>query len=353
MQRPLFFALLWLPVLMPLSALADSLPVRIVTAEPVAASREVVMTGTLQAVETYGAAFRDSGRLLAVLPRQGDRVAQGDELARIDAAQADAAARAAQAALSGAEARLQEAQQARDRAQGLLQRGAGTRADVDAATEALLAAGSARDQAAAALAKARSTQRDTVLRAPRAGIVTARSAEPGQVVSAGQAVVTIAADGGTEAVFNAPDGVDLEAFLGRPVRLSLIDQPEITLQAELTEVSPVVNTETGSVTVKARVTGDVPPGVAFGSPLIGRADMAKPEGISLPWTALAALAGKPAVWVVDPASMTVALRPVAVSEYGADSFLVADGIETGVQIVADGAHLLYPGRAVTAQEGAK
>ncbi len=34
--------------------------------------------------------------------------------------------------------------------------------------------------------------------------------------------------------------------------------------------------------------------------------------------------------------MTVALRPVAVSEYGADSFLVADGIETGVQVVADG-----------------
>ena len=46
-------------------------------------------------------------------------------------------------------------------------------------------------------------------------------------------------------MFNAPDGVDLGAFLGRPVRLSLIDQPDIVLQGQLTEVSPVVDQATG------------------------------------------------------------------------------------------------------------
>lgn len=349
MLKPFAPALMCLMALTPGIALAEPLPVRIVSAQPVSGSHEVVLTGTLQAVESYGAAFRDSGRLLAVLLRKGDRVAQGDALARIDPTQAEAAARAAQAALAGAEARLREARQARDRAQGLRQRGAGTQADLDSATGALIAAEAVRDQAAAALAKARSTLDDTVLRAPSAGIVTARSAEPGQVVNAGQAVLTIAADGGAEAVFNAPDGVDLEAFLGRPVRLSLIDQPDIALQAQLTEVSPVVDQATGSVAVKARLTGDLPEGVAFGSPVIGRADMARPEGIALPWTALAAKGGAPAVWIVDPAQMTVALAPVTVAEYGVDTVLVSDGVAPGAQVVADGAHLLFPGRSVIAR----
>ena len=84
-------------------------------------------------------------------------------------------------------------------------------------------------------------------------------------------------------------------------------------------------------------------------PVIGRADMARPEGIALPWTALAAKGGAPAVWIVDPAQMTVALAPVTVAEYGVDTVLVSDGVAPGAQVVADGAHLLFPGRSVIAR----
>lgn len=328
------------------AGLAEPLPVHIATAALSADMGESVVTGTLQAIEEFPVSFPQGGRVISVAVREGDSVVQGQELARVDPTQADAGLRAAQASLGGAEAALREAQQASDRAAELLTRGAGTRAEVDTATRSLLAAQATRDQAEAQLSKARTAQGNTVLRAARAGIVTARSVEPGQVVNPGQKVVSMAADGGLEGVFNAPDGVDLEAFLGARVRLTLVDQPDSSLNATISEVSPLVEPSTGAVIVRAQLDGKVPAGVVFGSPVVGHLDLPQLPAITVPWTALTALAGAPAVWVVDPATMQVAQKPVSVVAYGADTVRLSDGIVAGQMVVTDGAQLLYPGRTV-------
>lgn len=352
MKRPLAVMTLGLAALagaaVPSPALAGPLPVHIVTAHQSLPRREAVFTGTLQAIEEFPVSFPQGGRVISVEVREGDHVAAGEELARVDPTQADAALRAAQAGLSSAEAALREAQQASDRAQELLSRGAGTRADVDTATRSLLAAQASRDQLQAQLSKARTTQGNTVLRAPRAGIVTARGAEPGQVVNPGQAVVSMAADGGLEAVFNAPDGVDLEAFLGDAVSLTPVDQPQITLPATISEVSPLVDATTGTVRVKARLSATAPEGVVFGTAVVGRLALPGTPSIELPWTALTGLNGKPAVWTVDPASMAVAQVPVTVSDYGAASVQISAGLSDGALVVSDGSQQLFPGRIVAA-----
>ena len=311
-------------VLLAAGASADPLPVHIVTAEMTVPLTEEALTGTLQAVEAFPVSFPQGGRVISVAVRDGDRVVAGQELARVDPTQADAALRAATATLNGADAALREAQQASDRAAELLSRGAGTRADVDTATKTLLAAQASRDQADAQLSKARTAQGNTVLTAPRAGTITARVAEPGQVVNPGQKVVSMAADAGLEAVFNAPDGVNLEAFLGDKVSLIPVDQPDL----------------------KARVDSAVPEGVVFGTPVIGRLTIPQVPGITLPWTALTALAGRPAVWMVEPATMTVSQVPVTVSAYGGDTVRLSGGIAPGTMVVTDGSQLLFPGRDV-------
>lgn len=327
-------------------ASADPLPVHVVTAEMSVPLTEVALTGTLQAIEAFPVSFPQGGRVISVAVRDGDRVEAGQELARVDPTQADAALRAATASLNGADAALREAQQASDRAAELLSRGAGTRADVDTATKTLLAAQASRDQADAQLSKARTAQGNTVLTAPRAGTITARVAEPGQVVNPGQKVVSMAADAGLEAVFNAPDGVNLEAFLGDKVALIPVDQPDLTLDGTITEVSPLVDPNTGSVVLKARVDSAVPEGVVFGTPVIGRLTIPQVPGITLPWAALTALAGAPAVWTVEPATMTVSQVPVIVSAYGGDTVRLSGGIAPGTMVVTDGSQLLFPGRDV-------
>lgn len=328
------------------AALAEPLPVRVVTAVLAPITGQAVLTGTLQAIDQVPIGFSQGGRIISVSVREGDRVSLGQELARLDPTQADAALRAAMATLGGADAALREAQQSSDRAQELLSRGAGTRADLDTATKSLLTAQSSRDQAEAQVAKARTAQDNTVLRAPKAGIVTSRDAEQGQIVNPGQKAVTMAADGGLEAAFNAPDGVDLEAFLDLPVQLTPVDQPDVTLTAHISEVSPLVDQATGSVKVKALIDGTVPDGVVFGTPVIGRLSLPQLPAITLPWTALTSLSGAPAIWTVDPATQRVQQVPVTIATYGADTIRLAAGISPGELVVTDGSQLLYPGRVV-------
>jgi multidrug efflux pump subunit AcrA (membrane-fusion protein) len=75
--------------------------------------------------------------------------------------------------------------------------------------------------------------------------------------------------------------------------------------------------------------------------------------IELPGTTLTALDGKPAVWVFDPKSETVDLRPVTVLNYGAESVIVSEGLQDDDLVVAAGVHTLRPGQRVRLLEAGK
>lgn len=330
---------------------AAPLPVHTVTASLTSQPRDVALTGTLQAVNAFPVAFPQGGRVISVAVQEGDGVTKGQILARVDPTQADAALRGALANLDSADAALRQAQQANDRALGLLKTGAGTRADVDATTKTLFDAQASHDQATAQVAKARLVQDNTGLRAPSDGTITGRWVDPGDVANPGQKVLTIAASGGLEAVFNAPDGVALEAFLGRPVTLAPIDRADLTLTATITEVSPLVDARTGAVVVKAKLDAKAPAAVVFGTAVVGRLSVPQAAAITLPWSALGALAGQPAVWIVDPTTRRVAQVAVTVSAYGGDTVTLSDGVKAGDVIVTDGSQLLFPGRSVVLVAG--
>ena len=332
--------------LFPSLCFAEPLSVHVVTTAVTSVPRVVALTGVLQPVSAFPLAFAQGGRLISVGVQEGASVVAGQELARVDPTQADGAVRAALANLQGADAALHQAEQANDRAQALLKQGAGTRAELDDATKTLLAAQASHTQAMAQLAKARSLQDNTILRAPRGGTVTARFADPGDVANPGQKILTVAATGGLEGVFNAPDGVDLEALLGRPVTLTLIDRPDLILNAKISAVSPLVDARTGAVVVKARLDAEAPAGVVFGTAVVGRLEVPQAAAITLPWTALTSVDGKAAVWTVDPQALTVTQVPVTVSAYGGDVFVVSGGVQAGEIVVTDGSQLLFPGRSV-------
>lgn len=164
-------------------------------------------------------ATKFAGRLAGIVIDEGDRVTAGQAVARlvtdqIDAQirEADAGVRQAQAALAQAEAALAEAEAQRvyaeqelSRATQLLGRGFATaetadlrRAEERAAAAAVAAAQAGIGSADAAVASAKATAdrlradvAEYVLYAPTDGRVQYRLAEPGEVLSAGETVVTM------------------------------------------------------------------------------------------------------------------------------------------------------------------
>ncbi|MFO1404852.1 MAG: efflux RND transporter periplasmic adaptor subunit [Azonexus sp.] len=84
----------------------------------------------------------------------------------------------------------------------------------------------------------------TDLRADRDGLVTAINAETGQVVGAGQQVITVAADGEREVKISIPESRVEELRQAKSLQVSVWAQPGKTYRGALRELAP----DTDSVT---------------------------------------------------------------------------------------------------------
>ncbi|KYF54472.1 hypothetical protein BE08_35930, partial [Sorangium cellulosum] len=175
--------------------------------------------GVLLAHRSVDLAARNEGRLRAVHVRLGDRVAAGDLLAtldlqtlRSDTAIAAAALRGAEVALSRAREELAEAEERHRRAQALAAEGLASGEDLSAAEHKTAMARLQVDAAAAELREKRArvgqlrgVQADTEIRAPFAGRVVARYAEPGESVGSTVPILRLISDDGLLVRFAVPE----------------------------------------------------------------------------------------------------------------------------------------------------
>ncbi|WP_434803139.1 efflux RND transporter periplasmic adaptor subunit [Paracoccus aerodenitrificans] len=324
---------------------AEPLPVELVPVITSEIGVEVRLTGTLEAVDSVDLGFREGGRVTDMLVREGDHFRQGDVLARIDPLQFQQALNVAEASLAAAVATQEQAQQAADRAQAMLDRGVGTRAARDTARQMLSAAHTQTEQAETSLDQARRSLEDTELVAPFDGVVTMRSGEAGQVVGPAQAVLSLASMSGLEAVFLTPDMAHLKDAMGAAAALDMIDVEAPPMMARVTEISPLIDAQTGSVRLRARVE-DAPDDVSLlGAMVRGRIVLSVGEAVEIPWTALTSGEGGPAVWVLDEAKRAE-LRHVEIERFDDGKVFLSGGVEPGEVVVAAGSQMLFPGREV-------
>jgi multidrug efflux pump subunit AcrA (membrane-fusion protein) len=106
--------------------------------------------------------------------------------------------------------------------------------------------------------------------------------------------------------------------------------------------------------VKVKVAVDDPLNrMPLGAPVIGQAAFASRKVVELPWTAAASDAGQLAVWLYDPATGAVALKPVTAESFDNERLVIGEGLSGGERVITAGAKFLYPGEIVAPQEDAK
>ncbi|MCU0886476.1 MAG: efflux RND transporter periplasmic adaptor subunit [Rubritepida sp.] len=320
-------------------------PVRVVAAEPRTGGETVSLAGIVQPQSEVQLAFRIPGRMVERLANVGERVQAGQVLARLDRANEENTLRSARAALLAAEAALVEARNDHWRQAELLRSGFTTRARYDQATQRLQAATSQVESTQANYAIARDRVGYTELYADAPGIVTARRAEQGDVVAAGQPIFVLAREDGRDAVFAVPAALKDAAPANPRVTVFLTTDPGVRAMGRVREVSPSADPVTGAFEVRVGLT-DPPAGLRLGSTVTGQVTLADAGGIDLPAGALFRAEGQPAVWVVEPRARTVALRPVEVARHDSARVVVARGLERGDLVVTAGVQALRPGQTV-------
>ena len=309
------------------------------------AGETVVLTGHVQAENEPAFAFRIAGRMIERPINVGDRVEAGQVLAKLDPENELNALRSAESALAAARGQLTDARGDFDRQRQLLANGHTPRARFDQSQNALQSAQSQVDNTEAQLRIARDHVGWTTLEADAPGTVTARGAEPGEVVQAGQMIVRLARQGGRDAVFDVPAQLLRSAPSEAEITVRLTDDPSVTATGRVREIAPQADPVTRTFEVKVGLS-DPPQSMRLGATVTGSVKLESEPVISIPASALTELNRQPAVWIVDPKNLTVSMRNVELLRHDPGTVVIAQGLDTGDIVVTAGIQALHPGQKV-------
>ncbi|MBF9235444.1 efflux RND transporter periplasmic adaptor subunit [Microvirga alba] len=322
-------------------------PVRVLTVKRGDFGDVVALTGEVQAEQEVSLAFRIAGRVIELAGNVGDRVEAGQLLARLDPQTEQNALRAAEATLRAAQGQVTKTQNTFERQQGLLAQGFTTRPRFDEAQQALQTARAQLENAEAQVDAARDQLGFMELRADAEGVVTARKAEAGEVVQAGQTVLQLARAEGRDAVFDVPARLLHMPSPDATISVALADNPMVTASGRVREVSPQADPVTRTFRVRVGISHP-PEAMRLGSTVTGSLALRSTDVIRVPARALTQSGREPAVWVVDPATSNVSLRNVEILRHDARSVVIARGLEPGEIIVTAGIQALHPGQRIRA-----
>jgi RND family efflux transporter MFP subunit len=183
-----------------------------------------------------------------------------------------------------------------------------------------------------------------------AGIVTAVSADVGQVVQPAQTVVTVARPDVREAVVDVGADFPVPLQIGLPFSVSLLLQPDVRVIGQIREIAPQADAATRMRRVRIALR-DPPPSFRLGATIKARlADDLAPV-VRVPASAILTRDGADFVWVVDLPASTVSLRKVVIAR-AAGEIRVISGLAAGNRIVTAGIHSLTPGQQVRIEQDA-
>lgn len=327
---------------------AAAMPVLVVHPGTVAGQEAAAYPGEVRARQESQLSFRVGGNMVKRLVDAGQRVRKGELLAELDAADYSAQAAASQAQLAAADADLVRARDDQKRYAKLAEDQLVSRSALDQQTAAFKAAQGQANAARANLAVARNQADYAQLRAPADGVIASRQAEAGQVVSAGQTVFTLAADGGREVLIALPESSIRDYQVGQAVQVELWNRPGQLLPGTIGEIAPAADAQGRTYATRVSLAPEALSEVELGQSARVFARSGRSGTLQLPLAAvLRGADGTASVWVVNPVNGALKATPVTVGAYGADAVPVLSGVTGTDWVVAAGGHLLREGQVVT------
>lgn len=324
---------------------ANARPVRTTTVEKSPGAKPLVLTGRIEAADEAALGFRISGRMIERTVGIGDRVEAGQIVARLEPQNEMNALRSAQANVAAARAAVTQASNRFERQETLLGQGWTTRAQFDDAEKTRATAAAQLDSAEAQLKAAEDQVSFTDLEADAPGIVTATGAEPHEVVQAGQMIIRLARESGRDGVFDVPAQILRSIPADATIEVRLADDPTVRAVGRVRTVAPQADPTTRTFEVKVGLTGP-PETMRLGATVNGQVELDTLTAIEIPASALTKTNRQPAVWIVDPANLSVSLRNVEVTRFDPTSVLISEGLDVGDVVVTAGVQALHPGQKI-------
>lgn len=303
-------------------------------------------TGIVGARVESNLGFRVPGKVVERLVNAGQQVKARQPLMRIDETDLRLALTAKRNAVAAARAVLTQANADESRYAVLVKNGlAATPQRYEQAKAAL---DTATAQLAVAEAEAEVAENEaaySVLVADADGTVIETLAEPGQVVSAGQAVVRLAHAGPREAVVALPETI--RPAIGSVAEASVYGSDERRYTAHLRQLSDSADAQTRTYEARYVLDGDAAAAPLGATVTIRLVNQASQPEVEVPLGAVLDNGHSTGVWVLDGATSTVKFQPVKLVRVTSETAVIS-GLTSGEPVVSLGAHLLQEGARVRA-----
>jgi HlyD family secretion protein len=284
-------------------------------------------------------------RLTDVKVNVGDVVKRGQLLATFSAITVQADVTQSQAALAEAEAALAEAAANAERARQLQETGAMSAQQINQLITAERTAQARLESARAVLANQKTRLQQTRLTALDNGVISARSATVGAVVSPGQELFRLIRNNRLEWRAEVPASELARVKPGLPVQVTPAGGR--TVSGKVRMIAPTVDPQTrnGLVYVDLPAPGDARAGM-FAR---GEFELGATRAVTLPQSAVLLRDGFAYVFRVGNDSK-VAMTKVSTGRRVGDRVEITAGLEAGTRVVAAGGGFLSDGDTVTVVE---
>jgi HlyD family secretion protein len=312
-----------------------------------------------------------TGKVIEVLVEEGMKVEAGQVLARIDSSNveksyqlSEAQAESARKAMDETKANLEQAEREFRRLTQLAENKIATQSELDVGESAVksLKARLGRQQADVAVAERevalwKQQMDDTIIRAPFAGVVTSKNAQPGEMISPMSAggsftrtgICTLVDMTSLEIEVDVSESYINRVQAGQVVEATLDSYPEWHIPAKVIAIIPTADRQKATVKVRVgfekldpRILPDMSVKVAVQS---AGETKAAPRNMTIPKSAVRQINGNDFVWIVRDGR--VVRRGVILGATRGDEVAVAAGLNGGEKIVLDGADKLIEGSRVT------
>lgn len=321
-------------------------PVKATVVQPAAKEKVLTFSGVLAPRIESSLGFRVSGKIVERSVNVGDEVKSGQRIARLDETDLKLSENSARVQVIASKTRLAVAKDALARAKTLLPNKFIAQSTVDQRQLEVDSAQSSFDAAQDQFNQAVNATSYAVLVADKNGIVTSVRAEPGQVVTVGQAIVTLAQAGDIEATAAVPEQEITSLKQGQKAEVALWSAPDVRTTGVIREIAGAADAASRTYAVKVSIPAPTPEmrlgmtaSVAFKVPL-------DQPGVFIPLSALTSRNGKTFAFVANKDTETVSEREILLGGISDAGAKVAMGLAPGEIVVTGGVQFMREGLKV-------
>lgn len=326
------------------AAVVQLAPENVVTAATGRVSSGPVVSGQLTPAREASVRAMVGGSIVALSVDRGQAVAAGAEIARIAARDLEAARASADAGVRSAEIALSVARSEAQRTEALVKGGALATRDLEQTKNAVAAAEA---QLAAARSRVRSVEQqldDTSVKAPFAGVVSARPASIGDVVAPGTELVTIIDPSSMRLEALVPSDRLSEVRAGSKVTFTIRGAPGEFI-GRIDRINPSADPVTRQVSIFVSLPNTAGKLIA-GLFAEGRIEAATHEGIVVPLSAVDETGVRPVVTRIRDGKAERAAVTLGARQPDTEVVEVTEGLSVGDVLVVGSARNVAPGTQV-------